>query len=166
MRRANKVNPHNPTTIFAIANCFAATDVYDSAEVYYEQCIKDNGDGDQVNYFLGTVQEKLGKIDEAADSFRRALTFNPDHRDCLQALGVVYLEKGDFALATEQFDRAVTVDDSFWAGWIGLGAAHSLNGMSEQSNLVLEKLFAKDSVMGYQMMDIVRQYHPRTRGER
>jgi tetratricopeptide (TPR) repeat protein len=163
LRLADSINPRNAATLYVIGNCYAEMNVYDSAEVYYLNTVRHGGTGGQLHYFLGVVQERMGKPEAAEESFRKALEYQPDYRDCLQALGVMYLTSDRFALAAEQFGRAVAVDSSFWAGWIGLGAAQALDGMNAAADSVLERLFTADSAMGFQMLDLVRRHHPRVK---
>jgi tetratricopeptide (TPR) repeat protein len=58
----------------------------------------DPKDADAYNY-LGFSQRKLGRIDEALQSYTHALELDPDHRGAHEYLGEAYLEMNQLAEA-------------------------------------------------------------------
>ena len=51
-------------------------------------------DDPMTHYNLGMVLSLMGKTDESADQFRRALSLKPDDRDARQQLGRVLSQGG------------------------------------------------------------------------
>ena len=58
------------------------------------------------------------------------------------------------------------VDSLYWPAWIGLGASYSLNGMVPKADTILNRLFAADSAMGFQMLDIIGNEQKRLNARR
>ncbi|MFP4004648.1 MAG: putative 2OG-Fe(II) oxygenase, partial [Alphaproteobacteria bacterium] len=56
---------------------------------------------------LGTALEKLGRLDRAAEAFRRALERMPDHSGARLNLGTVLLRMGDAKGAERQFEAVL-----------------------------------------------------------
>jgi len=54
-----------------------------------------------VHYMVGVVHERQGRLDEAGESFERALTINPSYAECLLAMVSVSEQRGEFARSRE-----------------------------------------------------------------
>lgn len=166
LRRADSLQPNHRTILFELGNAHAAAGIYDSAEVYYDRSLKAEGGSAQLHYFMGVVQQRLGKTAEAEKNFRQTLTYAPDHLDCLQALGMVLYSERRYTEAIEQFDRAVKIDSTHLAGWIAMGASLALDGSIKQSETILERLFAVDSAVGLQMIHMIGNERRKAREEK
>ena len=114
------------------------------------------GSNAELFYFLGTIQRRLGKETEAEESFKNAIQRQPQHKECLQSLAMIYMQQQRYLEAVEQFKRVTKIDTAFYPGLIGLGTAYSLSQMVPEADSVMRKLFAIDSAMGFQMLDLVR----------
>ncbi len=159
LHRARELEPDKAIILFSLGSCYAAADNLDSAEFYFERSVAAGGSTAQLFYFLGTVKRRLGKNEDAEKSFKKTLVYEPDHKECLQSLGMLYLSEGRYGESAEQARRVVDIDSMFNAGWVLLGAAYALDDMAVQADSILERLFAVDSAMGFQMLDIVtREY--------
>jgi Flp pilus assembly protein TadD len=66
-----------------------------------------------LNYLAYTWAEMGVRLDEAEQLIQRALQLEPNDGFYIDSLGWVYFQKGDYARAVEQLERAVaiTVDD-------------------------------------------------------
>ena len=155
--RANEIEADNAVILFTFGNTFAARQSFDSAEVYFEKCAAQGTKTDELYYLLGTVERNLGKLDEAKESFHRATILNPEHKEALQSLGLAYLSEKNYPSAIERFAQALKADSSFYPAMISAGVAYSLNGQYQQSDSTLKRLFAIDSTLGFQMLDILRR---------
>jgi tetratricopeptide (TPR) repeat protein len=164
LRKADSLQPEHRTVLFELGNAHAAAGVYDSAEVFYERCLVAGGGSAQLHYFLGVVQQRLGKAAEAEENLRQGVTYAPDHLECLQALGMVLYSEKRYAEAVEQFNRIVKIDSTNLAGWIAMGASLALDGSIEQSEAVLERLFAADSAVGLQMIQMIGAERRKAKG--
>ncbi len=59
---------------------------------------------------LGQVANIQGRMQEAIDDYYQALRVVPGHALVYKALGIVYFPRGDYAKASEYFQRAVELD--------------------------------------------------------
>jgi tetratricopeptide (TPR) repeat protein len=149
------LEPDKAVILFSLGSCYAASNSLDSAEHYFERSVTAGGRTAQLFYFLGTVKRKLGKTDEAEQSFMQGLTYNTRHEDCLQSLGRLYISQQRYAETVEQARRIVEIDSASYAAWILLGAAYALDGMTAQADSILQRLFAVDSTIGFEMLDFI-----------
>ncbi len=100
----------------------------DKNEGRYEQAIKllrdglGYGDNAQLRMSLGTVYAKIGRVEDAADQFNRALTLEPDNPEPLVALGVLDEYNKKTADAKEKYRRAVEMDSSYVSARNKLGS--------------------------------------------
>jgi len=155
LHQARELEPDKAVILFSLGSCYAASNSLDSAEHYFERSVMAGGRTAQLFYFLGTIKRNLGKTDEAEQSFKQALTYNTKHQDCLQSLGMLYISQQRYAETAEQARRVVEIDSTSYAGWILLGAAYALNGMTPQADSILQRLFAVDSAIGFKMLDFI-----------
>jgi tetratricopeptide (TPR) repeat protein len=157
LRAALALESENAIITYSLGNCFAASKSYDSAEYYYLRSATTGGRPAELYYRLGTVQRYLQKTEEATESFVEALTRQPEHSECRQALAMLLLNDGYYRQAAEHFDRLVAADSAFYPAWIGLGTAYALDGRSADSDRILSHLFSVDSSLGFRMLEVLRR---------
>ncbi len=73
-------------------------------------------------YFRGDALARIKKWDEALTAFNKALELNPKHAMVLNARGVVYAAKRDLTLARNDFDNAISINQSFADAYANLGS--------------------------------------------
>jgi hypothetical protein len=64
----------------------------------------------ETHYFLGLVHRRGGHLDKAENDFRSALALNPTYAKAHGNLGLVLMEKRDFAGAERSLQTALTLD--------------------------------------------------------
>ena len=161
LQKARLLAPNQPLTNYSIGNCYAASNSLDSAEHYYELSKKYGGSDWQLFYFLGSIKQKLGKNNEALDNYLEAVKLSPSCGECRHSLGLTYLRAEEYPEAIEQFKLALDSDSNNYNAMIGLGAAYSLGDSIDQSKLIMNQLFAVDSSLGFQMLNVITQEHRR-----
>jgi Tfp pilus assembly protein PilF len=86
------------------------------------------------HYHLGVSYLNDNNIQPAFVEFQKALELNPDDRDVLNAIGVVYLLKlQDYPKAIEFFQKALKVDKGFSEALNNLGFAYERTGKYEEA---------------------------------
>lgn len=158
LRKADQLKPGDKITLLALANSHAAASTYDSSEMYYKRSAQAGGGDFELFNRMAIVLQRQNKLDEAAKSYRRALTYDVNNAMCLRALGQIYLELEKYSEAREQFRRLLAQDSAFAPAWIGLGAGYALDDMYLQADSILRMMFAKDSAAGFQFMEVVKSY--------
>lgn len=155
LRKADSLQPDVPVVLYATANAYASIRTFDSAEVYYTRASKAGGATAELLYFLGSVQQSRGNGAAADTSYRASLALDPDHKECRQALGILYLRSGQYTKATEQFERVIQLDRSFYAGVIALGVSYSMTRRFAEADSLLQSLYAVDTALAFQMLDLI-----------
>jgi cytochrome c-type biogenesis protein CcmH/NrfG len=69
---------------------------------------------DQAFYYLGGAYEDLGQFDKAISAYTKALQINPDNKDALHDLAIVYLATGQTTKARLLLPHLLTLDHG-WA---------------------------------------------------
>ena len=165
LQKANRIRPGNDVTLTSLGSCFASTNDLDSAEYYFEQALAAGGKTAELHYFLGTVKSRLGKHEEGDEIFRKTLALDPRHREARQSLALSYLRQAKYIDAIAEFEQLMKFDPGFYPAQIGVGVAYALRGNIASADSTLKALFATDSALGFQMMDIVRQERLKTKSE-
>ncbi len=87
----------------------------------------------EVHSDLGTALLALGKFNEAAVWYRRALAIKPDFKAAHHNLGVALSQSGQLAEAAASYRRALEIDSNFVEALTGLGDALQQSGEHEQA---------------------------------
>lgn len=165
LRQIERVSPGIPVAMYTLGNCFASLGSFDSAEVYFDKSVASGEKVDDLFFHRAAVKKKLGKLVEAEKDYATALEINPNNVQCRQALGMFYIGQRRYSDATKQFEALVKIDSSYVNGLIGLGASYSLGGRVPDGDKVLERLFAKDSAAGFQMLRFIGEESNKIRQE-
>lgn len=81
------------------------------------------------HYKLGVSYLNENNVQSAFVEFQKALELNPNDKEVLNAIGVIYLLKlEDFQKAIDFFQRAIRVDQNFSDGYNNLGFAYEKAG--------------------------------------
>ena len=74
------------------------------AEGSFRQAIELNPDFVEGHYYLGIVLRGWDRLDESEASYRKALTLKPDLFEAILNIGQLFVDRGDYESAIEQFD--------------------------------------------------------------
>lgn len=155
LQKAHRMAPANPIPAFSIGSCFAAEKKYDSAVVYFERSVSAGGKTPELFYFLGVAKRQLGDFEAAEKNYKLAIEQNPNYKECLQALGLLYAQREKYIAAQTYFEKVIALDSLFYPAWISLGATSALTSQFARTDTILYKLFKKDSALGYQMLRLI-----------
>lgn len=101
--------------ILALSGCVTTTDSPFAKEA-------DQKKAEQNYVRLGTAYIGQGNYDRARDHLQRALEINPDSPGALSAMGLIYQQEGEPALAEKSFRKALSSDSSYTRGRVFYGA--------------------------------------------
>lgn len=81
------------------------------------------------HYQLGVSYLNENNIQPAFVEFQKALEYNPDDKETLNAIGIIYLLKlEDYPKAITHFQRALKEDRNYAEAWNNLGSAYEKMG--------------------------------------
>jgi Tfp pilus assembly protein PilF len=78
-----------------------------------------------IHNIYGISAHKAGLLDEAETQFRKAIALRPDYAEAEANLGFVLAVRGDFAGATEHYQRALAINPNVRGGRAALDALHT-----------------------------------------
>jgi tetratricopeptide (TPR) repeat protein len=75
-------------------------------------------------YYRGMVLRKMGNLMKALDDFTLAAAYDPKDDDALYEAGYIWFVWRQFETAIEWFSKAIAVNDSKAANWLGRGVCY------------------------------------------
>jgi tetratricopeptide (TPR) repeat protein len=116
----------------------------------------DAGDKASVHKYLGYSYYRLGRLQDAVDSYAKSLKFGPDDPDVLYNLGVADLDRGMYDSAAQAFEKAFAVNPSDSNAALGKAQAideaineHMERGSSYMVNGEYSRHLVEEAVVGY-----------------
>jgi len=64
---------------------------------------------------------ETGRLDQAVGAYLEALERDPNNKFAHNNLGVVYMQKGQYAKAAQHFERVLAIDPSYDKAMLNLG---------------------------------------------
>ncbi len=93
-----------------IGNCYLSQDKIEEAQKFFEQSIEAYPQDEILAYNVGEIYFFNQKYDEAIRYFELAAKIKPTWPDAYLKLGYVYLNKGELATASQQFEKFLTLE--------------------------------------------------------
>ena len=110
---------------------------------------------------LAMVYAKLGKVDEAEQSFRIALTLNPNQPELYNHLGIMYREKGEFAKALLKYKEGLELAPDYPNLLVNIGILYELYLRQPQDALKYyqryQELKPDDKVVAVWIADVMQR---------
>ena len=94
-------------------------------------------------YRRSVVAGKLGDLEDAVRSIRRALELVPDYAPSHWRLGGYLFDQGDFDGARQAFQRSSELDAQFPGAWAGLARVELAQGRPAEAIQLLERVRAR-----------------------
>ncbi len=131
-QRALTVDPHSDDARYDLANAlFHVRDYRQAFEIL--QQVSEPARDDSYLFLLGDVEARIGKMEDAAEIFRRAVGMNPDNDQYFLALAMTYLREGNTVEAGRVLEQGLArVPNSARIHW-GLGVVSVLKGDNQQA---------------------------------
>jgi Flp pilus assembly protein TadD len=110
LEQALALNPDDPDTLNNLADSHLGLDQNQPAVCYLRRRVELLPQSAEAHHRLGCVQERMGDLEDAAQSYRRALALEPDSPDRYSSLAKVQYRLGAYAEAAECCRRALALD--------------------------------------------------------
>jgi len=110
LERVEAAHPDDLRTLLQLGfRNFEAGDL-ESAERRFQMALSQQPEQHEVAYFLGVVQRRMGKIDEALASFERIPPEHERYADTRVQVAGIYEKRGDFVAAQLEVEKAREVE--------------------------------------------------------
>jgi len=131
-------------------------DDLDGALVAYRDALTLSPGHADWSYRIGCVYRKLGRFEEAAEAFRRAILEGGESSRCLNNLGTVLDALGERAEALQMFHRAIAADENNAEACHNLGALYAEEGRTREAIRFFEAaLHLRPDAEGYHNLGLV-----------
>ena len=88
----------------------------------------------ELNAYLGALYDTLGRYEDAADAYRRAMALSPYHSAWIASnLGLTYCMMGRLAAAERMFRQVVKHHPDYLRAYIGLAVVEKRLGRDEEA---------------------------------
>jgi tetratricopeptide (TPR) repeat protein len=102
---------------------------------------------------LGMAYLESRKLNEAVSALRRYVELEPDSANAHHTLADAYRAQGEFALATEEYNKAIQIDPGFYFSQVSLGVTDVLRGRYEEAEKKLNAVLINKKAEARQRMD-------------
>ncbi len=106
---------------------------FDKALENIQMLIEQVGEMPDLIVKLADILSRAGRASEAIVHYEKALRTQPNYLEATIKLGTHYLRMQRRALAAEQFNRAVEINDEIVDAYMGLAIAQALGGSQEEA---------------------------------
>lgn len=122
------LNPNLDVVHDALGDLHANKGELDEAEASYVEALRINPKGVATMLALANVYRLQQRTEQAEGLLRNALGLQPGNWHAYSALAHFYFKQGAYALAAEQYEAVLAIDDRNESGLYGLGASLMLVG--------------------------------------
>ena len=88
---------------------------------------------------LGTSRQQLGKLEEAIDAFKKAVSIKPDYVEAHYNMGNALQEQGKLEEAIEAYKKALSKKPDYTKAFFNMGNALQEQGKLEQATVAYKK---------------------------
>lgn len=146
LERLYAEEPANPTVLSLLGTLNNSLGKLDVAARYLEELVAGQPDREQHWGHLGVNYRHQGRVDKAAEAFRRALEINPEFTDAIYFLALIALERGQPAEAG--FEQVVLLDPDHAGARNRLGEQYARRGNYTDAIPHLEHALSVDPDLG------------------
>jgi tetratricopeptide (TPR) repeat protein len=107
---------------------------------------------------LGGIYSELGQIDDAIQSYQRAIEFDPTDEHSWNNLGKLYSDLGQSGEAVQAYQKAIELAPKYTSPWNGLGNLYKDLGQTDQAIMAYEKAIELDPAFAYAWQNLGNAY--------
>lgn len=148
-QKALELNPKDKEAINAIGILHLLQfEDYNKAIEYFKEALKIDPDFSEALNNIGVAYEKTGKIDDAIESYKKAIA-NPMYQNPEKAfynLGKLYYRQGQYDSAIDAFKGALRRVNNYYLSFYGLALCYNAKGYYGDASTALERAIELDPV--------------------
>ena len=165
LQRALQARPNNVDVLLRLSEAFRSDGDLAQALRHVERAIVISPALGAAHALRGRCLIDAGRLDEARASIEAAMRHDPRNPRVFFTAGVLGALSRDWPVAVERLERAVRLDPSMAAGWVGLAGARVETGDLAGAGVALERARALDPG-NRQLADVERRLAARRAGGR
>jgi putative PEP-CTERM system TPR-repeat lipoprotein len=124
--------------LLGVAHSYSAQE--DRALAAFLNALALGGQGDLLHFRIGASLEQLGRIDEAAEHFRKAIELNPKNAEAYNYLGYMFVDRGiQLGEAIVMIQKALEIEPQNGAYVDSLGWAYFKQGRFSEALTEMER---------------------------
>ncbi len=145
-------NTINIKSVAEILNLIKKKDFY-HAEKELLKVIKIKKDNWYAHFLLGNVFALIKKIENAIEQYEVSNRIQPNNKDIIYNLGVMYSEKGELDKSKNYFKKAINLDTNYLNANLALAKTYEKQNNYEQAKIFYKKTLSikKDFVLANQI---------------
>lgn len=93
IQEGREAYPSDTDLIRMELNHYLQNDKFEEAERNLKLALEEDPDDQALHFALGVVYDNLGRVDDAAESYKRAIELDPNYFDALYNLGALYFNR-------------------------------------------------------------------------
>lgn len=122
--RIIKKNPRHVDARYMLGTLLAESGVFELGLVHLKSAASQMPNSPMIYTNLGHVYLKLGKLDQAVNSYQKSLELNPQAPENLFNLGVIYQKQGELQKAATCLENSLEIKPDFPSAYALLGRIH------------------------------------------
>jgi len=101
---------------------------YSKSEQTAKALLKQYGDSFMLHHIHAMSLDALGRFQESAQSYQKAINLDPSHAELYYNLGIALTNIGQVTAATEAYQKAIQLDPQFFEAYGNLGTIYQQSG--------------------------------------
>ena len=142
LRRAEALNENLSTIKVMLGRISSGTGNYEAAIDYFQNALAIDGKSSTALRGLAGVFDRQGLPEKAEEIYLRAIDLKTDYWEGHKDLAIHYLQRGNYPLAVEQFQKVVDLLPRNSNAYSNLGAAYLYDGQNEKARQMFERSMA------------------------
>lgn len=142
---------------FSIAVTLSDLHKYEDAIIAYERSVRLNPEDPTAHFVGGYIFSAVGRLEDAENSYNKALTYKNDYHDARLNLSFIQLLRGQFKIGFENYEARKLCDDPYGTTNLKFPDLISINDISSQTVCVFTEQGLGDIIHFSRYLDLLVQ---------
>ena len=104
---------------------------WQDVHTWASQLLKEFPESINLYNIIGTTNKRIGKLDEALEAYKKAISFRPDYAEAYYNMGVILQEQGKREEALQAYNKVISIKPDAFEAYNNIG-----NALKEQGRLL------------------------------